>query len=58
MVRVLNQQRRWREYDKYEGAIFHNGSFSGSRFVGETDALPVWGNTIMKYVKINGEPFA
>ncbi|WP_098744184.1 pentapeptide repeat-containing protein [Paenibacillus sp. EZ-K15] len=42
----------------FEGAIFHNGSLSGSRFVGETDALPVWGNTIMEYVKINGEPFA
>lgn len=42
----------------FEGAIFHNGSLSGSRFVSETNALPVWADTIMEYVKINGEPFA
>lgn len=42
----------------FNEAILQNGSLSGCRFVGETDALPVWGNTIMEHVKINGESFA
>jgi uncharacterized protein YjbI with pentapeptide repeats len=40
----------------FEGAVFHNSSLSGSRFTGETNMLPVWGNTIVDFVKINGEP--
>jgi len=39
----------------FEGAIFHNSSLAGSRFMGETDMLPVWGDTIVTSVKINGE---
>ncbi|MFE6796330.1 pentapeptide repeat-containing protein [Paenibacillus chitinolyticus] len=39
----------------FEGAVFHNGSLAGSRFTGETGLLPVWGNTILDGVKINGE---
>ncbi|MCQ6562776.1 hypothetical protein [Paenibacillus mendelii] len=39
----------------FEGAIFHHSSLAGSRFVGETDKLPIWGDTIVTSVKINGE---
>lgn len=39
----------------FEGAAFHNGSLAGSRFTGETDLLPVWGNTILDNVKVNGD---
>ncbi|MFS0841066.1 pentapeptide repeat-containing protein [Paenibacillus sp. 1P03SA] len=39
----------------FEGAVFHNGSLAGSRFTGETGLLPVWGNTILDGVRINGE---
>ncbi|MBP1989592.1 pentapeptide repeat-containing protein [Paenibacillus eucommiae] len=42
----------------FDGAVFHFSSLAGSRFVGETDLLPVWGNTIMDGVKINGETLA
>lgn len=42
----------------FNEAIFHNGSLSGSRFVSEAEALPVWDNTIMEHVKINGKPLA
>ncbi|MFB4327831.1 pentapeptide repeat-containing protein [Paenibacillus sp. CR_12] len=42
----------------FNEAIFDNGSLSGSRFVSEAEALPVWDNTIMEHVKINGKPFA
>ncbi|WP_259445311.1 pentapeptide repeat-containing protein [Paenibacillus lautus] len=38
----------------FKEAIFHNGSLSGSRFVSETEALPVWDNKIMEHVKIHG----
>ncbi|MFD0712041.1 pentapeptide repeat-containing protein [Paenibacillus sp. GCM10027626] len=42
----------------FEGAVFHFSSLAGSRFTGETDLLPVWGDTIVDGVKINGEALA
>ncbi|WP_020617315.1 pentapeptide repeat-containing protein [Paenibacillus daejeonensis] len=44
----------------FEGSVLGGGSFYGSRFVGESDALPDWGgtDTIVDGVKLNGVPLA
>lgn len=42
----------------FDGAIFHYSSLAGSRFTGETNLLPVWGNTILEGIKVNGDRLA
>lgn len=38
----------------FDGAVLHGGSWAESRFTGDADSLPDWGNTILDGVKING----
>jgi len=42
----------------FEGSVLGSGSFYGSRFVGATDSLPEWGDTIVDGVKMNDVPLA